>query len=51
MRRETLLDMFDDGVNIAKRNAFFSGEFQLPAYTLLSEKVDQRRCQYLVAAW
>ena len=38
MGRETLLNMLDNGVDIAKRNAFFSGEFQLPANTLLGKK-------------
>ncbi len=45
MRRQTLLNMFNNGVNITKSNAFFRSEFKLPANALFGEKVDQRRCQ------
>ncbi len=51
MRRQTLLNMFNNGVNITKSNAFFRSEFKLPANALFGEKVDQRRCRYSAAAW
>ncbi len=51
MRRQMLLNMFNNGVNITKGNAFFRGEFKLPANALFGEKVDQRRCRYSAAAW
>lgn len=38
MRRQTLLNMFNNGVNITKGNAFFRGEFKLPANALFGEK-------------
>jgi hypothetical protein len=45
--RQTLLNVFDDGVDIAKFQPFFGGQLKLPANALLGKKVDQRRCQAL----
>lgn len=47
MRGQTLLNMLDDGIDIAESDPFFCRQFQLPANPLFSKKVDQRRCQVL----
>ncbi len=52
MRRQTLLNMFNNGVNITKSNAFFRSEFKLPANALFGEKKSTNGvARYSAAAW
>ena len=38
MTAQSLLDLRNNGVNVTKLKSFFSGQLQLPAYSLLGEK-------------
>ena len=38
MRGQTLLNMLDDGIDIAESDPFFCRQFQLPANPLLRKK-------------
>ncbi len=38
MRGQTLLNMLDDGIDIAESDPFFCRQFQLPANPLFSKK-------------